>query len=141
MNRTLSSGLEDYIEAIYIAQIEKRNLKGAELARVLGVSRASVSEALGKLSEKGLVQYESYGNVYLTEEGKKQAGIVYNKHNILERFLINVLGVNQPEAGENACKIEHVISQELLNKIHDFTHFAQENEEILKKFAKWKDSR
>lgn len=134
MDKTLSSGLEDYIEAIYVAQMENTPLKGADLARKLGISRASVSEALGKLSEKGLVQYESYGNVYLTEEGKKQAGIVYNKHNIIERFLVNVLGVTQPEAGENACKIEHIISQELLNKIHDFTHFARENEEIFKKF-------
>ena len=134
MDNILSSGLEDYIEAIYVSELEKTPLKGADLARKLGISRASVSEALGKLSDKGLVQYESYGHVMLTAEGRKQAGIVYNKHNIIERFLVNVLGVSQPDAGENACRIEHVISQELLNKIHDFTHFADKNKEIFEKF-------
>ena len=134
MENNLSSGLEDYIETIYISEIENRPMKGADLARKLGISRASVSEALAKLSEKGLVKYESYGEVSLTADGRKQAGIVYNKHNIIERFLVNVLGVSQPEAGENACKIEHIISQELLNKIHAFTHFADENKEIFNKF-------
>ena len=136
MGNTLSSGLEDYIEAIYIAESEMIQLRGADLARKLGVSRASVSEALGKLSDKGLVKYESYGAVTLTEYGRKEAGIVYNKHNIIERFLVNVLGINQAEASENACKIEHIISNELLNKIHDFTHFAEENKEIFEKFKK-----
>lgn len=134
MDNILSSGLEDYIEAIYVSEIENRPMKGADLARHLGISRASVSEALGKLSEKGLVQYESYGNVLLTDEGRRQAGIVYNKHNIIERFLVNVLGVSQPIASENACKIEHIISSELLNKIHAFTHFAENNKEVFEQF-------
>ncbi|MCR4881035.1 MAG: metal-dependent transcriptional regulator [bacterium] len=134
MANTLSSGLEDYIEAIYVAQINNMQLKGADLARQLGISRASVSEALGKLSDKGLVQYESYGFVTLTEEGTKQADIVYNKHNIIERFLVNVLDVSQQEASENACKIEHIISNELLTKIHAFTHFADNNKDFFNKF-------
>jgi len=133
MTKTLSSGLEDYIEAIYVAELNGRLFKGADLARELGISRASVSEALGKLANKGLVKYESYGTVYLTDEGKREAGIVYNKHSILERFLMNVLNISQPEAGENACRIEHVISQELLDKIHSFTHFAEENEDLFKR--------
>lgn len=134
MKSNLSSGLEDYIETIYISELEKVSLKGADLARKMGISRASVSEALGKLSDKGLVRYESYGQITLTDEGRKQAGIVYNKHNIIERFFVNVLGVNQSEASENACRIEHVISGELLNKIHAFTHFADANNEIFNKF-------
>lgn len=132
MTKTLSSGLEDYIEMIYVAQMNDRLLKAADLARIMGISRASVSEALAKLAAKGLVKYESYGTVYLTDEGRREAGIVYNKHSILERFLVNVLGISQPEASEDACRMEHVISQELLNKIHDFTHYAEDNEELFR---------
>ena len=63
---------------------------------------------------------------------------MYNKHNIIERFFINVLGISQSEASENACKIEHVISSELLSRIHAFTHFADENRELINKFKETK---
>ena len=138
MTKILSAGLEDYIEAIFVAYTANRSLKAADLARELCISRASVSEALAKLASKGLVKYESYGPVYLTDEGKRQAAIVYNKHSILERFFKNVLGVNQEEANENACEFEHIISQELLNKIHDFIHFAEENKDVFDKFKEVK---
>ena len=64
--KVLSSGLEDYIETIYVAQLENEQIKGAQLARKLNVSRASVSEALSKLVSKGLIKYQSYGEITLT---------------------------------------------------------------------------
>ena len=82
----LSSGLEDYIEAIYIADINKTQLKGAELARNLNISRASVSEALAKLVAKGLIRYESYGKITLTDKGRNEAVRVFHKHNVLKEF-------------------------------------------------------
>jgi Mn-dependent DtxR family transcriptional regulator len=119
-NNSLSSGLEDYIEAIYIAELNKVPLKGAELARKLNISRASVSEALSKLVSKGLITYESYGVITLTQKGEKEAEKVYSKHNILKNFFEQVLDVEPQEAAENACKIEHIVSDNLIKSIQNF---------------------
>ena len=120
-DKNLSSGLEDYIEAIYIAHINDKPLKGAELARQLNISRASVSEALSKLVSKELINYNSYETISITEKGIKEAKKVYQKHNIIKDFFTNVLNIEKEEASENACKIEHIISQNILDKMKDFT--------------------
>ena len=114
--QNLSSGLEDYIETIYVSEQAGTQLKGAELARKLTISRASVSEALSKLVALGLIEYESYGHIKLTTKGKEEAKKVYAKHGILKDFFQFVLNTDEKEAGENACKIEHIISQNALEK-------------------------
>lgn len=134
--KSLSSGLEDYIETIYAAKIADEDLKGADLARKLNVSRASVSEALGKLVTKGLIQYNSYETISLTQEGVQEAKKVYEKHNILKLFFESVLGIPSLEAGENACKIEHIISENILNEITKFTNFWLDHKEFSKMYTK-----
>lgn len=129
--RNLSSGLEDYLETIYIASLSDEHLKSAELARKLNVSRASVSEAVSRLVNKDLVSYNRYECILLTEKGKKEAKRVYKKHHILDDFFLNVLGVSSELAGENACKIEHIISEEILFKIEKFSDFFKKHKKIL----------
>ena len=129
--QSLSSGLEDYIEAIYISQLANEQLKGAELARKLNISRASVSEALSKLVAKGLVSYNRYEYISLTKEGETEARQVYEKHHIIEDFLENVLGVSSSEASDNACKIEHIISENILLKLAKFSEFFKKHKKIL----------
>ena len=131
---TLSSGLEDYLEAIYIAHVNNKPLKGAELARQLKVSRASVSEALSKLVSKNLIKYSSYENISITNEGISQATKVYEKHSTLEDFFETVLGISKMEASENACKIEHIISENIIDRITNFTKYCKQNKEITEKF-------
>ena len=133
---TLSSGLEDYIEAIYVAQLSGTSLKGADLARKLNVSRASVSEALAKLVAKGLIKYNSYSAITLTEIGVDTAKNVYAKHHILKNFFEFVLDVPTHEASENACKIEHIISQNILDKMINFTEFCHNHESFIAEFRK-----
>lgn len=130
-HKNLSSGLEDYIEAIYIAQLQDNQLKGAQLARILNISRASVSEALTKLVNKELVTYNRYEFISLTEKGLAEAKRVYTKHHILEDFFKNVLGISPDEANENACKIEHIISENVLSKIEKFSNFYKKHKKIL----------
>lgn len=132
--KSLTSGLEDYLEAIYIAHINNNPLKGADLARKLNISRASVSEALSKLVAKKLINYNSYEAISITNEGISQARKVYQKHHILEDFFENILGIEKSEAGENACKIEHIISQNVLEKLSLFTDFCKSNKEFLQKY-------
>ncbi len=134
--KSLSSGLEDYIEAIYIAHLNNKPLKGAELARQLRISRASVSEALAKLVSKDLIKYNRYEAICLTQKGITEAKKVYEKHHILEQFLETVLGIEKLEANENACKIEHIISQNVLNQLKLFTTFCHKNKTFLEAYKK-----
>ena len=134
--KNLSSGLEDYIEAIYIADINKTQLKGAELARNLNISRASVSEALAKLVKQGLIQYESYGAIKLTDLGKSEAVKVYHKHNVLKEFFEKILSVDPSEADEIGCKVEHIISKSVLEKIRQYTLYCMRHPEITENFNK-----
>lgn len=127
----LSSGLEDYIEAVYVAKLANQQLKGAELARKLNVSRASVSEALSKLVAKGLITYNRYEYIDLTARGEAEGIRVYSKHHILADFFENVLGVSSDEAGANACKIEHIVSENILSKMKKFSDFFKKHRKIL----------
>lgn len=130
----LSSGLEDYIETIYISELAGESLKGAELARKLFISRASVSEALSKLVNMGLIEYKSYGFIKLTKKGVEEAKKVYSTHGILKEFFQGILCVNEKEAGENACRIEHIITKDVLEKMAKFSDYCKNNPEIIEKF-------
>ena len=134
--KNITSGLEDYLEEIYIANINNKPLKGAELARLLNISRASVSEALSRLVAKNLIIYNSYETIQLTALGLEEAKKVYEKHNTLKNFFETVLEIPQKEASENACKIEHVISQNILNKMAEFIDFYEKNKTTLEKLRK-----
>jgi DtxR family Mn-dependent transcriptional regulator len=130
VGQNLSSGLEDYIEAIYIAHLHQIPLKGAELARKLNISRASVSEALAKLVAKELIKYSSYEAITLTQKGIDEAKKVYAKHHTLKEFFETVLLVQPDEAGENACKIEHIVSGNILKKMTKLTKLVKQYTEI-----------
>lgn len=132
----LTSGLEDYIEEIYVAYLCNKPLKAAKLARKLDISRASVSEALAKLKNKGLINYVGYEPINLTENGIIAAKKVYEKHNTLTQFFEQVLGIDKLEASENACKIEHIVSQKILDRMTEFTEFCQNNKELLEGYKK-----
>lgn len=135
----LSSGLEDYIETIYVSEQLGIYLKGAELARKLFISRASVSEALSKLVTLGLIEYESYGVIKLTKKGVEEAQKVYQKHKNIKEFLQSVLGIEEKEAGEVACRLEHVVSQNTINKMIKFTKFCETHQELIEEFKELRD--
>ncbi len=134
--KSLTSGLEDYLEEIYIAHLNDTPLRGAELARKLNISRASVSEALSRLVAKELIKYNSYEAISLTNKGFTEAKKVYDKHHILKNFFVEVLGISADEASENACKIEHIISQNILDKMTSFTDFCKNHKDLLEKYRK-----
>lgn len=137
-SKNLSSGLEDYLETIYLAHKNNTPLKGAELARLMNISRASVSEALSKLVSKELINYSSYEAISITSTGIEEAEKIYKKHNILEQFFGDVLGIEKNEASENACKIEHIISEKVFDEISRFTYFCKENKNFIEKYKKEK---
>ena len=131
MTNSLSSGLQDYIETIYVSTENGEDLKAVDLSRKLNISRASVSEALSRLISKDLVQYNAYKTISLTKKGVAEAKKVYAKHHALKDFFENVLNVTPDEASENACKIEHIVSENILNKMEKFTKFFKTHKKIL----------
>lgn len=133
---SLTSGLEDYIEAIYIAYLNNESLKGAELARKMQISRASVSEALSKLVSKELILYTSYESITLTAKGISEAKNVYEKHHVLKDFFEVVLDIHSNEASENACKIEHIISHNILKKMTKLTKILKTDKALAERIKK-----
>ena len=116
----LTASLEDYLEVICNYTNKGLNFRAVDISKELNVSRASVTEALKKLASKGYINYDRYNVLSLTESGKALAAKIISKHNILQRFFIEKLGLSFEEASENACKIEHVITDNAFNKIAEY---------------------
>jgi len=114
-----TSSEEEYLERIYrFEESGRKRVKTTDLAKDLGVSPASVTEMLSEsLSKKGLVDYEPYKGVKLTKKGKTLASSMMRKHRLAERLLVDVVGVNWDESHEEACKLEHALSKEVLEKL------------------------
>ncbi|HBG28867.1 MAG: hypothetical protein A2Y10_16830 [Planctomycetes bacterium GWF2_41_51] len=122
--RQLSSSLEDYLEAIFNLSQKGKVARSKDIAQILGVARASVTGALKLLNSKGLIDYKPYGFIILTEKGVQKAQSVVRRHNIIESFFVNVLGVEQQIAEQAACKAEHALGPVVISKLLNFTEFS-----------------
>ena len=116
----LTASLEDYLEVICNYTNNGSQVRAIDISKDLGISRASVSEALKKLSSKGYVNHSRYDTITLTEAGRDVAQKIISKHNVLQNFFESVLGLPQEEASENACKIEHIITENAFRKIAEY---------------------
>ncbi len=123
-NTNLSASLEDYLEAIFNLVKESKIARSKDIAKSLGVSRASVTGALRVLKEKGLANYKPYDYVTLTENGRATAAEIAKKHKILESFFIDVLGIEPNIAQETACKAEHALGPGIIAKLLCFIEFV-----------------
>lgn len=107
-----NQSLEDYLERILMLQSEIGNVRAVDIARDMEFSKPSVSIAMKKLEEKGLVFVEAdTGYLNLTDEGREIAKKTYEKHETLTSFF-KTIGVNPTTAESDACKIEHDLSDE-----------------------------
>jgi len=116
--------IEDYVELVYIIQNEKDKVHTNDIASAFNINPASVTEVFQKLSQEGYINYKKYLGVTLTSKGKKIALNIKNKHETLRDFLI-LLGVNEKIADEDACKIEHNVNKETMDKLRKFVEFAK----------------
>jgi len=115
--KPVSASLEDYLETIYNLIQKKRVARGKDISNQLGVTNASVTGALHALSEKKLIHYAPYEFVTLTAEGERIAAGVADRHGTLKEFFESVLGLDEKEASENACRVEHAISEKLQKRL------------------------
>ena len=116
----ISASLEDYLETIYLLQQKNKEVRITDIASELKISKPSVNRAVGSLKEAGYLEHEFYGTIALTKTGEKIASGVLARHTLIKRFLIEKLGVDEKTAEEDACKMEHVVSPETMNKLYDF---------------------
>ena len=105
-----------YLEAIYVLLGEKKSVRAIDVATYLGYTKPSVSRALGILKRGEYIAVDIEGYITLTESGEKVAKELYERHTVLSRMLMS-LGVDEKTATEDACRIEHVISDESFGAI------------------------
>ena len=125
--KKLTSNMEDYLEAIAVLKKKNGVARVKDISRLLSVRAPSVTSALSNLSDKGLVEHERYGFVELTREGGKAARDVQRRHNVLFSFLTEILNIDPKIAVEDACKMEHSVSPQTLEKLEKFIEFVEKS--------------
>ena len=116
MYMKIQESRENYLETILILQNRNGYVRSVDIAREMGFSKPSVSRAMSVLRKAGSVVMEDSGLITLTESGRKIAENIYARHRLLTSFFIS-LGVNTQTAAEDACRVEHDISEETFERL------------------------
>lgn len=111
---------EDYLEKILQLEESNKIVRSVDIANALDVSKPSVNRAMGVLKKAGYINQEAYGDISLTDEGRARAEQIYKSHKMLTKFFVEVLKVDQKTAEADACRVEHVLSDQTLEKIYKY---------------------
>jgi len=117
--------IEDYVENLYDLQKEKKLVHTNDVANLLNINPASVTEIFQKLSNEGYVNYQKYGGVTLTKKGKKLAISTRNRHEKLKEFLI-LLGIDNKIAEKDACEMEHILHKKTMDTVIKFVEVVNQ---------------
>lgn len=115
---------EMYLETIYILTQQKGHVRSVDISEYMNYSKPSVSRAVGILKSGGYIQVEADGSVLLTEKGLEIGKKIYQRHTLLTKVLIQ-LGVSPEQASEDACKMEHAISDETFQALQRHLHMEK----------------
>ena len=118
-NMEIKESGEMYLETILVLYDVKGAVRSIDVAEYMGFSKPSVSRAMGILKNNDFIVIDKEGYITLTEKGKSTAEKIYERHKVLSSLLIN-LGVSEKTATDDACRIEHVISDETFNAIKNY---------------------
>ena len=121
----LSASLEDYLEAIFHIEKEKGASRAKDISKRLNVNSSSVTGALRVLAERALINYAPYDLITLTPEGRKAAEDVIRRHEVLRDFFVKVLAIEEGEAEEGACKMEHAVPGLILERLIQYIDFLE----------------
>ena len=124
MEEKHSARMEDYLESIIMLRERRQAVRVSQMSQALGVKMPSVTSALKKLSQQGLVEHNRYGRVQLTPEGEEIAQDVFRRHEALRRFLAEILKVDPKVAADDACEMEHAVSPTTQRKLAKFVEFV-----------------
>ena len=115
-----NESMEMYLETVYILENIHGHAHGVDIAKRLGVSKPSVTKAIKYLKTQGFVNTQKYGTITLTEKGRELSDEIYSNHQSIELFLEHSLKLSIEQASINACKIEHVLSDEMIEAIKTY---------------------
>jgi len=123
--KPMTPAMEDYLEAIFTLSEEKRNVRVKDIAGRLGVKMPTVTNMLKILDKQGFIDYEKYEYLELTAKGRGTGEEIKRRHHVIRRFLMDVLKVDPGKADEEACKMDHGISGDTLERLIKFMEFVQ----------------
>ncbi|QEN06357.1 metal-dependent transcriptional regulator [Thiospirochaeta perfilievii] len=112
-----NESMEMYLETIYLLEKSNGHAHSVDIGKELGVTKASVTKATKHLKEDGYIIKEPYGSINLTKKGRELSKSIYKKHKIITLYLEHTLKVTTKVAEENACRLEHVLTDELFDAI------------------------
>lgn len=124
----LTDHQEMYIKAVHVLCEQHKVARVKDIADYLGVTKSSVSSALKHLSEKGLIDYEAYSFATLSPKGEALATELLNKYDVLSDFLTEILDVPSDIAQENACRLEHVVDDFVMERLVQFLKFLRKRD-------------
>jgi len=119
---------QEYVELIYALQKKRPVARIKDIARLRDVASPTVTVAVDRLRQSGLVQHEKSGYVTLTEEGMRLAKRLERRHSLLREFFQKILGVEEDIAETDACNIEHILHKNSIDNLERFLEFAKEHE-------------
>ena len=123
--KQLTPTMEDYLEAIFLLSKERGAIRVKNISKKLGVKMPTVTHMLKTLGERGFIDYEKHEFLELTEKGRAIGEEINRRHNIIRRFLTDILKIDSNVADEEACQMEHGMSPETLNRLAKFMEFVQ----------------
>ena len=118
MKMNIHESAENYLEAMLMLKEERGYIRSIDVATLLGVSKPSVSYATKRLRESGYISFDQAGMIELLEPGLEIAERIYERHKLMTELLIG-LGVSPQTAREDACKVEHDLSEETFDAIRN----------------------
>lgn len=125
VNKPLSASLEDYLEVIFHLVAHKRAARVRDISERLAVSNSSVTGALRALAQRKLVNYAPYELITLTARGKNVALDIIRRHEALRDFFTKILAVDRDIAEDGACRMEHTLPREVLDRLVHFVEFVE----------------
>ena len=125
----LSSTLEDYLRAVYRIESKKRVARPRDICELQGVAASTVTAALRSLADKGLINYEPYEVITLSEAGRTRAERLVARHRIIRDFLEGILGFELERSDAIACGMEHAIDEDGLQRLVCFLAFMKQHSE------------
>jgi len=120
-----NTSTENYLSEIFKLEQSAIKVKTNLLAKKMGISDAAVTDMLKKLSVNGLILYERYKNIELTKKGRKYASVIVRRHRIWEIFLYQIVGLPWDKVHDEAHRLEHSSSDELVDKLEEILNFPE----------------
>ncbi|MFW6164527.1 MAG: metal-dependent transcriptional regulator [Planctomycetota bacterium] len=122
----LTAALENYLEVMARLTAERGMARVRDIAQALDVHKSTVTSALRSLADRGLVSYAPYEVAKLTPRGRAVARDIVDRHEVIRQFLVEVLSVDEAAADANACRMEHDLDRDVLERLRHFADFVRQ---------------